>query len=268
MDRPRASVKARAPPSGEPPKITSSLKFLGRLERIAATHLPCQNQRLAERGPRETRTMSGDLLMQFASAIADGSVKVIDLTQTLRPSTPVIQLPPPFAPSDPFSISVISNYDERGPAWYWNNLKLGEHTGTHFDAPIHWVTGKDYADGATDTIPGQALHRAGGGDRLLEGSGGRREIRLRAGAYRGLRGEARPHPRRRLGADADRLVEAHRPGRLPEHEGGRPARAGAERGLREVPGRAAQRQRLGRRGGRHRCRPGLRLRAGLSRPIT
>jgi kynurenine formamidase len=90
--------------------------------------------------------------MQFASAVADGRVKVVDLTQTLRPSTPVIQLPPPFAPSDPFSISVISNYDERGPAWYWNNLKLGEHTGTHFDAPIHWVSGKDHSDGATDTI--------------------------------------------------------------------------------------------------------------------
>ena len=85
--------------------------------------------------------------------IADGTIKVIDLTQTLKPSTPVIQLPPPFAPSDPFSITEISHYDERGPAWYWNNLKLGEHTGTHFDAPIHWVTGKDYSDGATDTIP-------------------------------------------------------------------------------------------------------------------
>ena len=96
--------------------------------------------------------MSADLLLQFASAIADGKVKVIDLTQTLRPSTPVIQLPPEFAPSAPFSISEISNYDERGPAWYWNNLKLGEHTGTHFDAPIHWVSGKDYSDGATDTI--------------------------------------------------------------------------------------------------------------------
>jgi kynurenine formamidase len=101
--------------------------------------------------------MSGDLLMQFAAAIADGKVKVVDLTQTLKPSTPVIQLPPPFAPSDPFSISVISNYDDRGPAWYWNNLKLGEHTGTHFDAPIHWVTGKDYSDGATDTIPVKRL---------------------------------------------------------------------------------------------------------------
>jgi kynurenine formamidase len=92
------------------------------------------------------------LLAQLASAIAAGSVKIIDLSQTLRPSTPVIQLPPPFAPSSPFSISEISHYDERGPAWYWNNLGMGEHTGTHFDAPIHWVSGKDYKDGATDTI--------------------------------------------------------------------------------------------------------------------
>src|SRR5260370_21470714 len=30
---------------------------------------------------------------------------------------------------------------------------MGEHPGTHFDAPIHWVTGKDLPDNATDTIP-------------------------------------------------------------------------------------------------------------------
>ena len=49
--------------------------------------------------------------------------------------------PPPFAPSSPFSMTEISRYDARGPAWYWNDLRLGEHTGTHFDAPAHWVTG-------------------------------------------------------------------------------------------------------------------------------
>ena len=81
----------------------------------------------------------------------------IDLTQTLKPSTPVIQLPPPFAQSDPFRISEISHYDERGPAWYWNNLSMGEHTGTHFDAPCHWVTGKDNPTGYTDTVPVQRL---------------------------------------------------------------------------------------------------------------
>ena len=31
----------------------------------------------------------------------------------------------------------------------------GEHTGTHFDAPIHWVTGKDYPNNATDDIPAE-----------------------------------------------------------------------------------------------------------------
>lgn len=93
-----------------------------------------------------------DLLLKFASFIADGSIRVVDLTQTLKPSTPVIQLPPPFAPSDPFRISEISRYDDRGPGWYWNNIACGEHTGTHFDAPAHWVTGQHYPDGYTDTV--------------------------------------------------------------------------------------------------------------------
>src|SRR5262249_51646561 len=57
-------------------------------------------------------TMSAELLMKVAAAIADGSIKVIDLTQTLRPTTPVIALPPPLANSNPFSISQISRYDD------------------------------------------------------------------------------------------------------------------------------------------------------------
>ena len=99
--------------------------------------------------------MSSSTLLEFASAIAGGKIRVVDLTQTLQPSTPVIQLPPNFAPSNPFRIEEISRYDDRGPAWYWNNISLGEHTGTHFDAPIHWITGANYSDGATDTIPVQ-----------------------------------------------------------------------------------------------------------------
>jgi kynurenine formamidase/2-keto-3-deoxy-L-rhamnonate aldolase RhmA len=95
------------------------------------------------------------ILEDFAAAIVDKRIRVVDLTQTLRPSTPVIQLPPEFAASNPFSISEISHYDDRGPAWYWNNISLGEHTGTHFDAPVHWVTGQHYVDGYTDTIPVQ-----------------------------------------------------------------------------------------------------------------
>lgn len=94
----------------------------------------------------------GKVLMKLVEAIATQEVRIVDLTQTLRPSTPVIQLPPPFAPTKPFEISEISRYDDRGPAWYWNNFACGEHTGTHFDAPIHWASGKSFKDGATDTI--------------------------------------------------------------------------------------------------------------------
>ena len=97
--------------------------------------------------------MSASLLSQLATAIANNSIRVIDLTQTLRPSTPVIALPAPLVNSKPFTIEEISRYDERGPGWYWNNLSMGEHTGTHFDAPIHWVTGKDRSENACDTIP-------------------------------------------------------------------------------------------------------------------
>lgn len=97
------------------------------------------------------------ILARFAQAVLDGSVRVVDLSQTLRPTTPVIGLPPPFAQTSPFSLSEISRYDSRGPAWYWNDLHMGEHTGTHFDAPVHWITGKDLPDGALDTLDAQRL---------------------------------------------------------------------------------------------------------------
>ena len=96
-----------------------------------------------------------DTLAQLAEDLATGRVTVIDLSQPLHPGTPVIELPPPFAASPGVSIETISKYDDDGPAWYWNTIRMGEHTGTHFDAPIHWVTGKDLPDNACDTIPPQ-----------------------------------------------------------------------------------------------------------------
>jgi kynurenine formamidase len=45
-----------------------------------------------------------------------------------------------------FSLREVSRYDDRGPAWYWNDITTGEHTGTHFDAPVHWITGRDRED--------------------------------------------------------------------------------------------------------------------------
>ena len=94
-----------------------------------------------------------DILSALTAALGGGGVRVVDLTQPLEPATPVLQLPPEFVQNPPFEIEVLSKYDERGPAWYWNKFKCGEHTGTHFDAPIHFVTGKDYENNATDTIP-------------------------------------------------------------------------------------------------------------------
>ena len=93
------------------------------------------------------------LLTQVADALSRGTLRVVDLTQPLGPATPVIGLPPIFAASPGVTIDVISEYDSKGPAWYWNTLRLGEHTGTHFDAPIHWITGKDLPDNACDSIP-------------------------------------------------------------------------------------------------------------------
>jgi kynurenine formamidase len=94
-----------------------------------------------------------NVLADLATALAAGAVRVIDLAQPLAPDTPVIALPPQFGQSAPFRVEPISHYDARGPAWAWSNLSLGEHTGTHFDAPIHWITGKDQPDNALDTIP-------------------------------------------------------------------------------------------------------------------
>jgi kynurenine formamidase len=92
-------------------------------------------------------------LTRLVEDLNAGRLTIVDLTQPLGPDTPVIGLPPIFAASPGVTIDVISKYDEKGPAWYWNTLRLGEHTGTHFDAPIHWVTGKDLPDNACDTIP-------------------------------------------------------------------------------------------------------------------
>ena len=94
-------------------------------------------------------------LAAFAADLLAGKIRVIDLTQTLSPEFPTIALPPIFGQCAPFRLEEISRYDDRGPAWYWNNFSCGEHTGTHFDAPIHWVSGKDLPNNTTDTIDAQ-----------------------------------------------------------------------------------------------------------------
>ena len=96
-------------------------------------------------------TVLSDLLAELGAA----RVNVLDLTAPLSERTPVLQLPPPFANTQRFGLREISNYDERGPAWYWNDIQTGEHVGTHFDAPIHWVTGKSGKD--VSQVPAREL---------------------------------------------------------------------------------------------------------------
>ena len=90
--------------------------------------------------------MSESVLASLLSGLRSGSIEVVDLTAPLSSSTPVIQLPPEFGQTARFELEPISRYDDRGPAWYWNNFRSGEHTGTHFDAPNHWVTGRQLDD--------------------------------------------------------------------------------------------------------------------------
>jgi kynurenine formamidase len=94
-------------------------------------------------------------LNALANDLVSGAVQVVDLTAPLHSNTPILVLPEPFGQTASFKLEEISKYDDRGPAWYWNNFHTGEHTGTHLDAPNHWITGKDGDDVAS--IPPQRL---------------------------------------------------------------------------------------------------------------
>lgn len=96
-------------------------------------------------------------LTQFAASLADGTIQVVDLTQTLSEDTPVLVLPPEFGQCAAFSREEVSRYDARGVAWYWSNFTVNEHTGTHFDAPVHWISGRDLPNNSVDTLPAQDL---------------------------------------------------------------------------------------------------------------
>lgn len=92
-------------------------------------------------------------LDDLLTGLRGGAIEVVDLTAPLHHDTPILALPDQFGQTEPFQLHEISRYDDRGPAWYWNNFTTGEHTGTHFDAPVHWVTGKDGDDVATVPPP-------------------------------------------------------------------------------------------------------------------
>jgi kynurenine formamidase len=86
------------------------------------------------------------VLASLVAALSSGAIEVVDLTAPLSEETPIIALPPERGQPWPFSREVISDFDAAGPHVYWNNIRLSEHTGTHFDAPVHWLSGKGSQD--------------------------------------------------------------------------------------------------------------------------
>src|SRR5215216_4318224 len=101
------------------------------------------------------------LLSDLIGALDSGRIEVVDLTAPLSSETPILTLPEPFGQTWPFALTEISRYDAAGPAWYWNNISTGEHTGTHFDAPIHWVTGGPEATDVSQVPVRRLVARAG-----------------------------------------------------------------------------------------------------------
>lgn len=95
------------------------------------------------------------VLADLLDAIGTSDVGVVDLTSPLTPRTPMIDLPPPYENAPGWSLETLARYDERGESWYWNSFSGSEHMGTHFDAPVHWFTGRDGED--VGVIPGSKL---------------------------------------------------------------------------------------------------------------
>ena len=146
-----------------PGKVTESQTIEAVFE-ITEEVLRRRRRRFAARGPQINVQSKGDqmsstkILGGLGAMLMSGQVRIIDCTAVLGPNTPILRLPEDFARNTPkVEIHKISEYDEDGPFFAWNWLKLGEHSGTHFDAPHHWISGKDFEDGYTDTLDVQRL---------------------------------------------------------------------------------------------------------------
>ncbi|MGW5524860.1 cyclase family protein [Gordonia sp. NPDC003950] len=93
-----------------------------------------------------TTSDTASILSDFVDALAGGRLQVVDLTTPLSSATPALRLPEPFVNLIDFSLEEVSAYNEPGPFWRHNNIHTGEHIGTHLDAPVHWITGRDGDD--------------------------------------------------------------------------------------------------------------------------
>ncbi len=98
-------------------------------------------------------TEKPDAVHNLLADLTLGNVEIVDLTQPLSENTPVMRVPAPFVNASGLKMTELSNYDDRGPRWRWNHLELGEHVGTHLDAPLHWISGKGGDDVASVPLP-------------------------------------------------------------------------------------------------------------------
>lgn len=80
-------------------------------------------------------------IQNLAARVRAGDVDVIDLSLRLEDRTPY------FPGGEPFSLAPAADLEKDG--YYANRFAMGEHTGTHIDAPCHFVHGK----WAVDDIP-------------------------------------------------------------------------------------------------------------------
>ena len=158
-------------------------------------------------------------------------------------------------------------YDARGPGWYWNNFSCGEHTGTHFDAPIHWISGRDLPNNSVDTIPAQHFVAPACVIDCSREATADPDYLLTVARHRALRGARTAASRGRLVPDAHRLVEAHRSRGLPELRRDRPAHARAERRGGAASWSSSATCSASARGDRHRRRPGLPPAPAVSLPL-
>jgi kynurenine formamidase len=71
-------------------------------------------------------------------ALPAGGGSVLDLTHTMTPDTPV------WPGNEPFQVETVKDYATDG--FYAQGLTFWEHTGTHLDAPAHFVEGADTAE--------------------------------------------------------------------------------------------------------------------------
>ena len=118
------------------------------------------------RADREDESPDEQSSSQLVAELDAGRIRVVDLTQPLGAGDAGHRPAAEFAASPGVTIEVHLALRRQGAGrGTGTSLHLGEHTGTHFDAPVHWITGKDLPDNACDTIPRRPLRRAGLRDR-------------------------------------------------------------------------------------------------------